>query len=57
MCYDQLDYMVGRILCNCVLESEMAVLKELIRITHHEDYSVLIWYAVWIVLIISLLCL
>ena len=55
MCYDQLDYMVGWILCNSILDTEMAVLKHLIRITHFESYSIIIWYAVMIVGVCSLL--
>ncbi len=47
--------MVGRILCDSVLVSEMAVLKHLVRITHYEDYSIIIWYAVMIVGTLSLL--
>ena len=47
--------MVGWLLRNHILDIAMAVLKQLIRITHHEDYSVIIWYAVWIIAILSLL--
>ena len=47
--------MVGWILRDCVLDTQMAVLKQLIRITHCEDYGVLIWYAVMIVGTLSLL--